>query len=105
MIDITEHGVKYPRVGAHMFSRSLTGNWSFKLQETYNTTVLFTDETRTDYYRRERPKLFFSDDGELTPLYLVNGVQEFNSSSSYTLIQPIGQASENFERSLGFEVV
>lgn len=42
-----------------------------------------------DYYRRERPKLFFSEDGEMTPLYLVNGVQEFGSKASYTLIQPI----------------
>ncbi|KAK8139501.1 hypothetical protein PG984_002881 [Apiospora sp. TS-2023a] len=90
MIDIAMHGVKYPRVGGHLFSRNLTGNWTFKLQEVYNTTIHFTDGGTTDYYRRERPKLFFSDDGLLRPLYLVNGVQEFNSSASYTLIQPIG---------------
>ncbi|KAK8872489.1 hypothetical protein PGQ11_003003 [Apiospora arundinis] len=89
MIDIAVHGVKYPRVGGHLFSRNLTGDWTFKLQEVYNTTVHFIDGGRTDYYRRERPKLFFSDDGLLRPLYLINGVQEFNSSASYTLIQPI----------------
>ena len=77
-----------------MFSRGLTGNWTFKTQEVYNTTVHFTDGGRTDYYRRERPKLFFSDDGHMTPLYLVNGVQEFDSKASYTLIQPIGQHSK-----------
>ncbi|KAI0880097.1 uncharacterized protein GGS22DRAFT_198297 [Annulohypoxylon maeteangense] len=89
MIDIAERGEKYPRVGGHLFSRSLTGNWTFKLQPAYNTTVYFTDGGRTDYYRRERPQLYFSDDGNLTPLYLINGVQEFNSLASYTLIQPI----------------
>ncbi|KAK8115412.1 hypothetical protein PG999_007481 [Apiospora kogelbergensis] len=93
MIDIAVHGVKYPRVGGHLFSRDLTGDWTFKLQEVYNTTVHFTDGGRTDYYRRERPKLFFSDDGLLTPMFLVNGVQEFNSSASYTLIQPIGDGA------------
>ncbi|KAK7908881.1 hypothetical protein PG985_016184 [Apiospora marii] len=92
MIDIAVHGAKYPRVGGHLFSRDLTGQWTFKLQEVYNTTVHFTDGGTTDYYRRERPKLFFSDDGLLRPLYLVNGVQEFNASASYTLIQPIGGA-------------
>lgn len=102
MIDIAERGEKYPRVGGHLFSRSLTGDWTFKLQAVYNTTVEFTDGGRTDYYRRERPKLFLSDDGHLTPLYLVNGVQEFNSLASYTLIQPIGQSAETFARELGF---
>ena len=92
MIDVAMHGVKYPRVGGHLFSRNLSGEWTFKLQEVYNTTVGFTDGTSTDYYLRERPKLFFSDDGLLRPLYLVNGVQEFNASASYTLIQPIGGA-------------
>ncbi|OTA98790.1 hypothetical protein M426DRAFT_325691 [Hypoxylon sp. CI-4A] len=93
MIDIAERGEKYPRVGGHLFSRELTGNWTFKLQAAYNTTVYFTDGGRTDYYRRERPRLYFSDDGLVTPLYLINGVQEFNTSTSYTLIQPIGQAA------------
>ncbi|KAI1457910.1 hypothetical protein F4805DRAFT_426914 [Annulohypoxylon moriforme] len=102
MIDIAERGEKYPRVGGHLFSRSLSGNWTFKLQAAYNTTVHFTDGGRTDYYRRERPQLYFSDDGNFTPLYLINGVQEFNSSASYTLIQPIGKVAEQYERMLGF---
>lgn len=42
MIDIAMHFVKYPRVGGHLFSRNLTGEWTFKLQEVYNTTVHFT---------------------------------------------------------------
>ncbi|KKY30477.1 hypothetical protein UCDDA912_g09564 [Diaporthe ampelina] len=102
MIDIAERGEKFPRVGGHLFSRDLAGDWTFRLQAAYNTTVGFTDGGRTDYYRRERPKLFFSDDGELTPLYLTNGVQEFNSSGSYTLVQPIGRRAEAFARELGF---
>ncbi|KAI1335886.1 hypothetical protein F5Y15DRAFT_219570 [Xylariaceae sp. FL0016] len=102
LIDVAERGEKYPRVGGHLFSRTLCGNWTFRLQAAYNTAVRFADGGSTDYYRRERPKLFFSEDGMLTPLFLVNGVQEFNSSASYTLIQPIGQSSREYERALGF---
>ncbi|KAF2635381.1 hypothetical protein P280DRAFT_194500 [Massarina eburnea CBS 473.64] len=103
MIDISENGVKYPRVGAHLFSREVDGNWTFVEHEAFNTSVEFTDGSRTDYYRRERPKLFFSGDGEVTPLYLVSGVQEFNASgASYTLVQPVGDGAEVYERGLGF---
>lgn len=103
MIDIEEAGKKYPRVGAHAFARNYEGPWTFNNKTlAYNTTVEFTDGTRTDYYRRERPKLYFSEDGEMRPLYLLNGVQEFNSSGSYTLIQPIGQGARDYEKHLGF---
>ncbi|KAH7002613.1 hypothetical protein EDB80DRAFT_778779 [Ilyonectria destructans] len=89
MIDIVESGVKYSRVGAHMYARSITGPWHFKLQEAFNSTVNFTDGTFQTLNRRERPKIFFDDD--MTPLYLINGVQDMNiTSKSYTLIQPIG---------------
>ena len=102
MIDITERNEKFPRVGAHLYSRMLRGNWTFKEQEAYNTTVVWTDGTRTDYLRRERPKLFFSDDGEMTPLFFSSGVQEFDSGgTSYTVVQPLGPKARQFERSLG----
>jgi hypothetical protein len=103
MIDISENGVKYPRVGAHMFSRALTGPWTFKLQEAYNSSVAYTDGSQETFNRRERPKLFFSGDGEVTPLYLVNGVQEMGESGrSWTLVQPVGRGWREFERGLGF---
>lgn len=102
MIDITESGQKYPRVGAHMFARDLTGPWTFRQHEAFNATVDFTDGSAQLFKRRERPKLFFSDDGELTPLYLVTGVQEMNQSgASYTLVQPIGTAWQDYEKALG----
>ncbi|KAF3045035.1 hypothetical protein E8E12_005196 [Didymella heteroderae] len=102
MIDITERSQKYPRVGAHMFARNLTGSWTFKLQEAFNSTVNFTDGSVETFNRRERPKLFFSDDGDLTPLYMVNGVQRMGTTTeSYTLIQPIGTAWRDYERTLG----
>ncbi|KAI0015020.1 hypothetical protein F4780DRAFT_130638 [Xylariomycetidae sp. FL0641] len=102
MIDI-DLGLKGPRVGAHAFAKDWRGPWTFNNRTlAYNTTVRFTDATELEYYRRERPKLYFSDDGLVTPLYLVNGVQEFNSSASYTLIQPVGAAAEDYERRLGF---
>ncbi|KAI0181738.1 hypothetical protein GGR52DRAFT_53671 [Hypoxylon sp. FL1284] len=104
LVDVAERGEKYPRVGAHLFARGGLegGNWTFRLETAYDTTVRFEDGGRIDYYRRERPSLYFSDDGALTPLYLVTGVQEFNSSASYTLIQPIGDAAKRCERDLGF---
>lgn len=103
MIDITEKGQKYPRVGAHMFARNLTGPWTFKLQEAFNSTVRFSDGSRETFNRRERGKLFFSADGEVTPLYLVNGVQRLGTTAeSYTLVQPVGMAWREYEARLGF---
>ncbi|KAI0448601.1 hypothetical protein F5B21DRAFT_518811 [Xylaria acuta] len=102
MIDI-DLGLKGPRVGAHAYARHWQGPWTLNNRTlSYNTTVEFTDGTSTVYYRRERPKLYFSGDGNMTPLYLINGVQEFNQSGSYTLIQPIGPGAEEYERRLGF---
>ncbi|KAF2134465.1 hypothetical protein P153DRAFT_371857 [Dothidotthia symphoricarpi CBS 119687] len=103
MIDIAEKGVKYPRVGAHMYSRTLEGKWNFKVNEAYNSTVMFTDGSVETFNRRERPKLYFSDDGEMTPLYMINGVQPLGTTVlSYTLIQPIGTAWKGYEEALGF---
>jgi hypothetical protein len=103
MIDIEEFsGRKYPRVGGHAFARNWEGPWTYSSTLVYNTSVEFTDGTKIDYYRRERPKLYFSNDGKMTPLYLTNGVQEFNSSASYTLIQPIGSLYKEYEKNLGF---
>jgi hypothetical protein len=103
MIDLMERdGQKWPRVGAHMYARNLTGPWYFKQQESFNSTITFTDGSVETFKRRERPKIFFSDDGEVTPLYLTTGVQQMNESSrSYTLIQPVGSKWEEYEKSLG----
>ena len=102
MVDIGE-GRKGPRVGAYAFAKDWRGPWTFNNRTlAYNTTVEFTDGTATDYYRRERPKLYFSVDEQTTPPYLSNGVQEFNKSASYTLIQPIGRGAKAYERELGF---
>ncbi|KAH7081559.1 hypothetical protein BKA63DRAFT_589131 [Paraphoma chrysanthemicola] len=104
MIDIVEkNGTKYPRVGAHMYSRTLEGKWNFKLQEAFSSKVEFTDGNVETFNRRERPKLFFSEDGEVTPLYLVTGVQKLGTTTtSYTLIQPVGTAWREYEARLGF---
>jgi hypothetical protein len=104
MIDIVEkNGTKYPRVGAHMFARELTGNWTFRTHEAFNSTVSFADGSVETFNRRERAKLFFSNDGEVTPLYLVSGVQRLGTTSeSYTLVQPVGEKWRAFEEGLGF---
>ncbi|KAE8151457.1 hypothetical protein BDV25DRAFT_171475 [Aspergillus avenaceus] len=104
MIDLVEHdGQQWPRVGAHMYSRSLEGPWHFKLQEAFSSVVEFTDGSVQTFKRRERPKLFFSDDGEMTPLYMVNGVQAMGEGSrSFTLVQPVGTKWRQFERDRGF---
>ncbi|KAF2853906.1 hypothetical protein T440DRAFT_293199 [Plenodomus tracheiphilus IPT5] len=104
MIDIVEkNGTKFPRVGAHLFSRSLHGPWTFKLQEAFSSVVRFTDGSTEAFKRRERPKLWFSGDEEVTPLYLVTGVQGMGDSArSWTLVQPVGRAWKTFEEGLGF---
>jgi hypothetical protein len=101
MIDIVEkNGTKYPRVGAHMFSRDLESGWVFKVQEAFNSTVVFTDGAAETFNRRERSKIFFDED--LTPLYLVSGVQALGAKSSFTLVQPIGSEWREYEKKLGF---
>ncbi|KAL4793345.1 hypothetical protein BDV19DRAFT_399995 [Aspergillus venezuelensis] len=104
MIDLVEYdGRKWPRVGAHMFARDLEGPWRWHMHEAFNSTVTYTDGTVQTLQRRERAKIFFSDDGEMTPLYLVNGVQEMGEGSrSSTFIQPIGEKWKTFEEELGF---
>jgi len=99
MIDIVEYDRrKYPRVGAHMFSRDLQQGWQFKVQEAFNSTVLFTDGVTQTFNRRERAKIFF--DNELNPLYLVSGVQALDAKTSFTLVQPIGSKWVEFENAL-----
>lgn len=103
MIDIVEEGQKFPRTGVHLYAESLTGQWYFTQYAAFNSTVVWEDGTVTEFSRRERPKLFFSTDGELTPLYLTTGVTDQGTSSrSRTLIQPIGQKWKDFEADLGF---
>jgi len=81
-----------PKVGRHAFSRDGI-KWTFNSDTlTYNVTVHFTDGTVIDYYRRERPQLFFDQAGN--PLYLSNGVQEKGQSGTYTLIQPLRTAAD-----------
>ena len=90
-----------PRVGRHAYARSYEGPWTFNnVTLAYNTTTQFTDGSVIDYFRRERPQLFFSEDGLMTPLYLSNGVQQRNTPQSYTLIQPLGPAKA-YEEQLG----
>ena len=91
-----------PRVGRHAYARRLDGEWTFGNRTlAFSTAVEWTDGSVTQYYRRERPQLVFSDDGEMTPLYLTNGVQEEGQVSSYTLIQPLSTARE-WERKQGY---
>lgn len=85
-----------PKVGRHAFSRDfMTVPWTFNNNTlAYNTTVNFNDGSQINFYRRERPQLFFSDDGLMTPLYLTTGVQENGQSNSYTMIVPLSTAAE-----------
>jgi hypothetical protein len=82
-----------PKVGRHAFAENFEGPWTFNNETlAFNTHVEFTDGTSVDYYRRERPQLFFSEDEEMVPLYLTTGVQEVGSGMSYSIIQPIKEA-------------
>jgi hypothetical protein len=92
-----------PKVGCHAYAKTWDGTWTFNDRTlAYNTTVHFTDGTTVDYHRMERPQIFFSEDGEMTPLYMTNGVQEKNSKASYTLVLRLGSGPRLYEKQLGF---
>lgn len=87
-----EPGVK--QVGRHAYARHYEGPWTYgyDLSLAYSAQVNFTDGTAINYSRRERPQLLFSHDGEMTPLFMANGVQEAGTNMSYTIVSPIGNA-------------
>lgn len=92
-----------PKVGRHAYARNWNGEWTYNNETlAYSTYVTFTDGTATNYSRRERPQLYFSEDENLTPLFMTNGVQEVDSSQSYTIVQPIGDGAKKYVKSLGF---
>lgn len=81
-----------PKVGRHAFSRSIDGPWIFNTKTlAFSTLVKYDDGTEINFHRRERPQLYFSDDGNMTPLFLTTGVQEKDSPMSYSIIVPIGK--------------
>lgn len=55
-------------------------------ESTYNNDTLvyvtFVDGVATNCSRRERPQLLFSEDGDLTPLFMTDSVQEMDSLQS-----------------------
>lgn len=76
-----------PKVGRHAYSRSIEGPWTFNSRTlAYSTLVEFDDDTSIDFYRRERPQLFFSDDGEMKPLVLTTGVQEKGKKGGHSVM-------------------
>lgn len=80
-----------PKVGRHAYSKTIAGPWTFNSATlAFSTMVEFDDGSEIDYYRRERPQLYFSSDGKMTPLFLTTGVQEVGSKMSYTLMVPVG---------------
>lgn len=82
------------QVGRHAFARKYEGPWTFNNDTlAYSAWANFTDGTSINFSRRERPQLFFSDDGRMTPLLLSNGVQQMGSTQSYSIITPIGRKS------------
>lgn len=82
------------QVGRHAYARSYKGPWTFNNNTlAYDAWANFTDGTFLNFGRRERPQLFFSNDGRMTPLLLSNGVQEKGSNQSYSIITPIGHRS------------
>ena len=91
-----------PRIGRHAYTRDFLSPWNFCNKTlAFNVTVQFKTGETVDFYRRERPQLFFDDDDAMTPLYLSTGVQQQGSSASYTFIQPLGPAAE-YEKRMGF---
>ncbi|KKP01519.1 hypothetical protein THAR02_06379 [Trichoderma harzianum] len=82
-----------PQVGRHAYARNYTGPWTFGNRTlAFSTYVQYDDGLVTQFNRRERPELYFSNDGQMTPLLMSTGVQEQNSGQSYSLIVPLGDA-------------
>jgi hypothetical protein len=80
-----------PKGGRHALSRTIAGPWIFGERTlAFDTTVVFDDGCSVELYRREKPQLFFSDDGEVRPEYLTTGVQPVGSGMSYSVIVPVG---------------
>ncbi|KAE9994292.1 hypothetical protein EG327_000138 [Venturia inaequalis] len=97
MIDLSlEPSRKYPRVGAHMFSRKLEGPWMFRPEygPAFTSEVKFEDGSVENFGRRERPKVFFvGGEGRMGGAVLVTGVQKMGKGGgSFTLVQGIGGA-------------
>lgn len=82
-----------PKVGRHAFATSYAGPWTFGDKSlAFSTEVQYKDGRKIDFFRRERPQLYFSEDGNMTPLLMTTGVQERNNPMSYTVIVPVGDA-------------
>ncbi|KAM3530301.1 hypothetical protein MY4038_004983 [Beauveria bassiana] len=86
-----------PKVGRHAYARDYAGPWTLSTTTqrrslAFDTTVRWDDGGEVRFYRRERPQLMFSEDGEMTPLLLTTGVQPRGSAMSYTVIAPVGDA-------------
>lgn len=88
-----------PKVGRHAFARDWDGEWTFDAEKlAFSTNVEYEDGGDIDFYRRERPQLFFSEDGLMVPLFLTTGVQEVGSLMSYSVVQPIGDGAAEYEK-------
>ena len=85
--------------GGHAFSRD-GASWTYSTVVPFNNTVVYTDQSRVDLQRRERPHLIFDSKGFIT--HLTNGVQPppnppahappsplFQNDYTYTLVQPV----------------
>jgi hypothetical protein len=77
------------KVRRHGFARSWDGDWTFGNETlAINTTVQYAEGPEVTFFRRERPQLYFSEDGKMTPLFLTTRVQEKDSPISYSVLQP-----------------
>ncbi|KID70281.1 uncharacterized protein G6M90_00g085080 [Metarhizium brunneum] len=82
-----------PKVGRHAWARDYKGPWTFGSRTlAFSTDVSYVDGSVITFYRRERPQLYFSEDGTMTPLFLGTGVQPRDSPMSYSVIVPVGDA-------------
>ncbi|TWU74319.1 hypothetical protein ED733_005858 [Metarhizium rileyi] len=82
-----------PKVGRHAWARSYKGPWTFGGNTlAFSTEIDYNDGTTVEFFRRERPQLYFSEDGEMTPLFLGTGVQPKDDPMSFSAVVPVGDA-------------
>ena len=81
-------------MGLSAYAYSEDGHsWTVSDTVPYTWTLHYEDGTATNLTKCERPKLFFSEDGQ-RPLFLLNGARSANPAGgrgTWTAIRPLSQ--------------
>lgn len=93
------HNYQVPPAGLSAYGFSVDGrNWNLSTVPPYNWTIEFTDGTRSNLTKYERPKLIFDESPGRAPLFLINGARSANpwpgDRMTWTMIRPLKRAAK-----------